>query len=139
METISFFIDQPMVDPPELKITEKYHLLVNIDANVKIYLGNELAFSKVLNFIELACALKEWNQSDQNGNFTFSSMDFEEEGIIQFTRTNSGYIFSSSFSQNTPKVKVTREEVSKFSNEFFKRAKQSTKENLGIDFEKYGL
>ncbi len=81
---MKFEIGTIWIDPPGTKISSLAHAFTNIDADVRIYIGDRLFFDAQLCIVEFANAIQRWlsSQGSEPTDFRFESSDDEEPRIL---------------------------------------------------------
>lgn len=78
-------------------------VLINVEADLEVWDGDRLIYSeRSFPIVELARALCFWSRADSADDFEFSSLSFEEPGVIEIHNTSKGWCVTSIF---TPAVR----------------------------------
>jgi hypothetical protein len=91
------------VDVTDLRGLTLADVLINVEADLEAWDGDRLIYSeRSFPIVELARALGCWIHADSAYDFEFSSLSFEESGVIEIHNTSKGWYVTSIF---TPTVR----------------------------------
>ncbi|MGI9384464.1 MAG: hypothetical protein ACR2PO_15025 [Methyloligellaceae bacterium] len=123
------------IDPPGLEITSLPIAYTNIDAEVRIYLGDRLFFDATVCIVELANAVQRWSAADRPrpARFRFESGDDEEPNILCFERSDEGVRLSSAWQKFHADEKVSEEQLDGALRGFVREVVRRCRDDLGID------
>jgi len=139
---ITYEIDNIIKDPSVAKLRDKWDYLINIEADLNVYLNGSLYFSEpMMTIVELAVELKKWLSKPIGTTFKYETIDDDETEIFNIIAVSSDtYKFQSVWQKAECVSTFTRAEVIEFINNYIHQVKVDVQTNFGVNLhEKIGL
>jgi len=136
---LRFEIGDIWIDPAGLDITNQAYAFTNIDADVRIYLGDQLFFDETLCIVEFANALRNWfaAMSSQQQNFRFESADDEEPNILSFETLGDSVKINSAWQKFTTSEPLAKVQVLSELERFVPDAILRCQSDLGVNVDRW--
>lgn len=132
---IEFSIENIHIDPEGTKIKEEHQALLNIGATLKIFIDGHKYFEEpYVTIVELAKQLSNWLKN-KNGGFVFESMDDEEQEILIFRKTDSGWFLHSAWQEFEMQKATNHSQLCAVASKFISIVKSRVANELGVNLE----
>jgi len=128
-------------DPDNVKLRDKWELLINIEGQTEVLLESKLFFSESLPIVEFATELKKWLTKPAGVSFQYETIDDDETNIFNINAiSNNKYQFQSAWEEFKSIETYNRLDVVNFIESYIQQVKDSVQDKLGINlYEKIGL
>ena len=138
---ITFKISNIHVEPENIKLRDKWELLINIEGDLEVILNSTTYLSEQITIVELAVELKKWLKKPVGTSFKYETIDDDETDIFEIIAISSdSYKFNSAWQQSECNSTFTKSEVNEFINNYIQSVRENVQNEYGINLnEKIGL
>ena len=138
---ITFKISNIHVEPDNIKLKDKWELLINIEADFEVILNSTSYFNEQTTIVELAVELKKWLKKPDGTTFKYETIDDDETDIFDIIAVSSdSYKFNSAWQQKECTSTFTKNEVNMFINNYIQLVRENIQNIYCINLnEKIGL
>ena len=138
---INFIISNIHVEPENIKLRDKWELLINIEGDFEVILNSSSYFSEQITIVELAVELKKWLKKPDGTTFKYETIDDDETDIFDIiSLSTDSYKFKSAWQKSECINTFTKAEVVEFINNYILQVRENVQNKYGINLsEKIGL
>jgi len=138
---ITFNISNIHVEPDNIKLRDKWELLINIEADFEVIINSISYYNEQTTIVELAVELKKWLNEPVGTTFKYETIDDDETDIFDIIAISSdSYKFNSAWQQSECNSTFTKDEVNEFIKNYIQSVRENVKNMYGINLnEKIGL
>jgi len=138
---ITFNISNLHVEPDNIKLKDKWELLINIEADLEVILNSVRYYNVQTTIVELALELKKWLTAPIGISFKYETIDDDETDIFDIIAISSNsYKFHSVWQESECNATFKKDEINNFIKNYIQAVRENIKNKYDINLtEKIGL